>query len=296
MCFSFQWKVPGITVSLEFYQTKEEHDEFTFDDVESFIKNQIISPVEFEEVRWFSTYKVHSRMADSFMNGRCFIAGDAAHIHTPAGGQGMNTGIQDAYNLAWKLAFTINEKVNASVLESYNTERMENAKHLLHTTDRMFDIMAGSNKFWNFIRLKIIPVAASFISKNSMFNKKIFPLLSQIGIAYPNSVLTIKSSIGKVKAGERMPYFVFADGKNIFDYLTEPVFKILFFGSDGNNRFEQLKNIKFQIATFSFSEIPEPLFQRFNNFYILLRPDNYISYIGKDLNSCRMLLEKISCK
>jgi 2-polyprenyl-6-methoxyphenol hydroxylase-like FAD-dependent oxidoreductase len=269
-------------------------DKSRFEDIENTLKKQIISAVEFQEVRWFSTYKVHSRKASSFMDKSCFIAGDAAHIHTPAGGQGMNTGIQDAYNLAWKLAYTIKGKLNASVLMSYNTERMENAKHLLRTTDRMFDIIAGSNKFWDFVRLKISPSIINLISKSPIFKRRIFKLISQTGIAYPNSTLTIKSRIGKVHAGDRMPFIIFADGKNIFDHLTGPAFKLLFFGVDPTNSFEQVKDLKFQLETFSFSEIPIPLFGNVVNFFILLRPDNHISYIGKDLHYCIIQLKKIS--
>ena len=270
-----------------------EADTVTFKDIETSLKKQIMSPVTFEEVPWFSTYKVHSRKANSFRNGRCFIAGDAAHIHTPAGGQGMNTGIQDAYNLAWKLAYTIIHKVDPAVLESYNTERMKNARHLLRTTDRMFDIMAGTTGFWNFIRLHLFPYVARFISKNSVFNKQIFPLISQTGIAYPESALTIKSSVGKIEAGDRMPYFVFADGSDIFDCLTEPAFKLLYFGEQPNNRMEPLKNKKLTVTTLTFTEIPKELFGTASDFYILLRPDNHISYIGKDINCCNSLLETI---
>ena len=256
---------------------KEEDDSFEFSEIEESVREQMQVPVIFEELRWFSTYKVHSRKSGSFMNGRCFIAGDAGHIHTPAGGQGMNTGIQDAYNLAWKLALTIRGTLKASLLESYDTEREENAKHLLNTTDRMFEFMTGANRFWNFIRLNIFPSAARFVSKNAMFNKQIFPLLSQIGIAYPDSTLTVKSNIGKIDAGERMPYFVFKNGKNIFDWLKDPSFKLLFFGSSGSNKFEQIKPAKITIALYSFEEIPEKTFGSETDFYILLRPDNHIS-------------------
>jgi 2-polyprenyl-6-methoxyphenol hydroxylase-like FAD-dependent oxidoreductase len=114
----------------------ERDNEYTFADIEPTIVEQVISPVTFNELNWFSTYRVHSRMANSFMDGRCFIAGDAGHIHTPAGGQGMNTGIQDAYNLAWKIALTLKGEVNDEVLKTYNTERTQNAKHLLQTTDQ----------------------------------------------------------------------------------------------------------------------------------------------------------------
>lgn len=272
-------------------EQREVEKDFKFENIENSIKEQLMTDIIFEEVRWFSTYKVHSRMADTFMKERCFIAGDAAHIHTPAGGQGMNTGIQDTYNLAWKIAFTIKNKANPLVLESYSTERMENAKHLLQTTDKMFDIMAGSGIFWNFIRLKIFPLLVGFVSKTAV-NKLLFPLVSEIGITYPNSSLTIKSSIGKVKAGDRMPYFVFTDGKNIFDYLKAPAFKILFFGNIEQNNVEQLKT-ESNITTLSFSEIPKSLFGNTSNFYILLRPDNHISYIGKDFNSWKIAFEGI---
>jgi 2-polyprenyl-6-methoxyphenol hydroxylase-like FAD-dependent oxidoreductase len=269
----------------------QKDNEYTFADIEPTIVEQIISPVTFKELNWFSTYRVHSRMANSFMDGRCFIAGDAGHIHTPAGGQGMNTGIQDAYNLAWKIALTLKGEVNDEVLKTYNTERTENAKHLLQTTDRMFDIMSGINRFWNSIRLAFFPLFLSAISKSRFARRNVFPLLSQTGIAYPGSFLTQKSSIGKIKAGDRMHYFVFANGKNIFDYLTQPNFKLLYFG---NNTIENpLQGQKLKIDFHSFTEIPKAIFGNENSFYILLRPDNHISYIGQDLQSCKNIIKKI---
>ncbi len=270
----------------------EDDDTITFDTVKEEVTRQLIVPLHFEEVRWFSTYKVHSRKAGSFRNGRCFIAGDAGHIHTPAGGQGMNTGIQDTYNLAWKLAFTIKYKMKDEVLESYNSERTGNAANLLRTTDRLFEAMTGANRFWNFIRLNIFPAVARVLLRNRFFNKRVFPMLSMTSIAYPGSALTVKSSVGKVKAGQRMPYFVFRDGTNIYDYIIDPGFKLLFFGK-GRGNFEQLQQIKFPVSTFSFTEIPEPFFKTATGFYVLLRPDNHIAYTGKDLQCCIEFFKKI---
>ena len=228
------------------------------------------------------------------MNGRCFIAGDAAHIHTPAGGQGMNTGIQDAYNLAWKIAYTLKEGVSAKILETYDSERTENAKHLLQTTDRMFDIMSGINRFWNFLRLNFFPTMLKWITKSELLKKRFFPLISQIGIRYPNSNLTIKSSIGKVQGGDRMHYFVFSNGTQIFQYLTEPSFKLLFFGDPNKNSFDDFADVKLKLTKHSFLEIPKNLFGTEKDFYILLRPDNHISYIGKEISHCRNLINKIA--
>jgi 2-polyprenyl-6-methoxyphenol hydroxylase-like FAD-dependent oxidoreductase len=271
----------------------DDNTEYKFSDIELSIKQQIVSPVDFTELRWFSTYRVHSRKADSFIKGRCFIAGDAGHIHTPAGGQGMNTGIQDAYNLAWKIAYRIRGEVNDDVINSYDTERTANAKRLLKTTDRIFDLMSGANRFWNLLRNSFFPILISLMSRNKWVQLRIFPLLSQTGITYPDSYLSLKSSIGKVKAGDRMHYFVFSDGRNIFSYLTEPVFKLIWFGKWEVEIKSKIK-VKIAISYLSFNEIPASIFGNASEFYVLLRPDNHVSYIGKSMDSCRELINKIS--
>src|SRR5207237_2764850 len=74
-------------------------------------------------VNWFSTYHVHHRVTEHFRKGRIFLLGDAAHIHSPAGGQGMNTGIGDAINLAWKLAAVLSGQASDALLDTYETER-----------------------------------------------------------------------------------------------------------------------------------------------------------------------------
>jgi 2-polyprenyl-6-methoxyphenol hydroxylase-like FAD-dependent oxidoreductase len=264
---------------------------YSFSDISEDITSNIRVPVSFEELTWFSSYKVHSRKANTFQNGRCFIAGDAAHIHTPAGGQGMNTGIQDAYNLAWKLAFTIRGEVGSSVLKTYDQERGENAKHLLQTTDRIFDVMSGKNAVFNFVRLRFLPGFISLLASNGIVKKMIFPILSQIGIRYSESILVHNSSIGKVHSGVRMPYFVFANGKHMLQYLAEPAFKLLFFGDKNKNVIPGIG--KLTIVQHSFTEIPQHLFRNEKNFYILLRPDNHISYIGKDVTRILSILNGI---
>ena len=90
-----------------------------------------------------------------------------------------------------------------------------------------------------------------------------------------------------------MPYFVFSNGKEIFDYLEEPVFKLLFFGSGNKNQFDDLKELRFRVASFSFDEIPKKRFGLASDFYILLRPDNHISYIGKNIGICLPFLKNL---
>lgn len=271
--------------------------EWHFSDIQESIRTEIVSPVEFKELRWFSSYKVHSRMADHFVVDRCFIAGDAAHIHTPAGGQGMNTGIQDAYNLAWKLAYKLRGEVNQQVLDTYDTERRANARHLLQTTDRMFDIMSGVNSFWNFIRLNFFPLMIRLLTKSEWVRKRMFPMLGQLNIAYPDSFLSASgTSIGKVKAGMRLPYFIIENGKDIHSYLEKPEFKLLFVGDDASSVNAKWNSAKIRLSHgfVHIKQVPEELFGKASNFYIFLRPDNHVSWIGKEFSSCLEHVEGIS--
>ena len=82
------------------------------------------SGLTFKSCSWFSTYRIHHRAAERFRDRRCFLLGDAAHVHSPMGAQGMNTGLQDAYNLAWKLALVIKGRADAALLDTYEQERM----------------------------------------------------------------------------------------------------------------------------------------------------------------------------
>ena len=110
------------------------------------------------KINWFSTYHVHHRVAQHFRKGRAFLIGDAAHIHSPAGGQGMNTGIGDAINLAWKLAAVLAGRAPDSLLDTYEAERIGFAKRLVATTDRVFSLATAEGRIADIIRTRIVPV------------------------------------------------------------------------------------------------------------------------------------------
>src|SRR6202008_3246483 len=113
-----------------------EHGTLTFDDVKGKAMERL--KLSIAKVNWFSTYHVHHRVARHFREGRTFLLGDAAHIHSPVGGQGMNTGIGDAINLAWKLAAVLRGVADPKLLDSYGPERMRFAQRLVASTDRAF--------------------------------------------------------------------------------------------------------------------------------------------------------------
>ncbi|TSJ43897.1 hypothetical protein FO440_06845 [Mucilaginibacter corticis] len=185
---------------------------------------------------WFSTYKLHHRMADKFRLQRCFLVGDAAHIHSPVGGQGMNTGLQDAYNLAWKLAGVVNGQLKETVLNSYAAERMPVAKTLLDTTDRLFRFIISTNWFMVFFRKWIMSNASRLIWKSEGFRAAFFKRLSQIGISYRDSIINLNLSNAKnIKAGDRLPYLKVFDEKkqeetDLHEWCSKPGFTLIVLG------------------------------------------------------------------
>src|SRR5262249_39452122 len=136
-------------------QAQIQRQTLTWDDVNTLAMGWM--PVKVARVNWFSTYHVHHRVADRFRKGRAFLLGDAAHIHSPVGGQGMNTGIGDAVNLAWKLAWVLQRRADESILESYEPERIAFARRLVKTTDQAFTAVTSSGPIARFVRLDIVP-------------------------------------------------------------------------------------------------------------------------------------------
>src|SRR5207245_8208952 len=118
-------------------------DDLTFDEVIPSVRQQAGTALSFETCSWFSTYRIHHRRAARFRDGRCFLLGDAAHIHSPVGAQGMNTGLQDAYNLGWKLALVTSGRAGEELLDSFALERVPIAERLLQTTDRAFSLVVS---------------------------------------------------------------------------------------------------------------------------------------------------------
>lgn len=272
----------------------EGHDKDPAEVLYEEIEKQISADTELElditKVNWFSVYKVHSRHVERFSSGRCFLAGDSAHIHTPAGAQGMNTGIQDSYNLAWKLAAVLRQNADETLLETYDAERLANAKRLLRTTDRMFNLGASDDILLGFFRTKIFPHVADFLINLDVVQRAIFPLVSQIGINYRESELSRGSRDFEYKPGDRMPYFE-VEGESIFDILREPKFHILVF-HDGRRMISEFGNEFASIADLHLLHLhleAAHVFGAAEDFTLVVRPDNYIGMIapGADMSDVR---------
>jgi hypothetical protein len=201
----------------------------------------------------------------------------------------MNTGIQDAYNLAWKLALVLKGAAGKQLLETYNEERLENAERLLETTDRLFQLGAGSDWFIGLFRTLVFPQFAKYALNFDAVKKIFFPLVSQIGIKYRDCSLSRHEGDKEfeVKAGDRMPYFL-VDGKSIYDKLREPKFHLLTF-SDGESDYERERSaveseyaglVDYHIVPL-YKHVME-IFGAEKPFNVLLRPDNYIGFVSQE--------------
>ena len=261
--------------------------EVLYEEIEARVRAEAEIELDIHDVEWFSTYKVHTRHVESFSAGRCFLAGDAAHIHSPAGAQGMNTGIQDAYNLAWKLALVLKGAAGGSLLDTYNEERLENAKNLLRTTDRMFQLAAGPEWLLSFIRTNVFPAAAGYLFSLDSVKRFVFPLVSQIGINYRHGSLSLHDGDEdfKVKAGDRMPYFK-VGGESVYDRLRAPKFHLLTFADErGGVSVSDEETARRYADLVDFHAIPlgreaAEAFGTDDPFTVLLRPDNYVGHIS----------------
>jgi 2-polyprenyl-6-methoxyphenol hydroxylase-like FAD-dependent oxidoreductase len=182
-----------------------------------------------DRVNWFSTYRVHHRVADRFRSGRAFLLGDAAHIHSPVGGQGMNTGIGDAVNLAWKLAAVVNGCADQSILDSYEPERIAFARRLVATTDQAFTGVTSDGSIARFVRLDVVPVVIPMIFSFAATRRFMFRTVSQTAVNYRGSPLS-EGRAGHVHGGDRLPWVAVDSNDDNFTPLTSLDWQVHIYG------------------------------------------------------------------
>jgi len=279
----------------------------TFEDVLVDLLPKLNFELKLNEVRWFATYKIHHRVVSNFQRGRCFLAGDAAHIHSPAGGQGMNTGLMDAYNLAWKLALVIQEKVNPKLLKTYNEERLPFAQQLVNTTDTAFETIISNNPLVRFFRLNILPTALRAATSFEQTRKLAFRTVSQTAVNYRLYSLSRNGAAANFstqtpQAGDRFPYFPTKDGTT-FDWLKGTTFQVLYFFTketpeitDRLSKYLNLSQLDFHLRLIDKSTNPtvfDALGIKAEGLFII-RPDMYIGYRSDrvDLGDLEIYFEK----
>ena len=173
-----------------------EYSEPTHEEFQAMVAERVPFPAKVVKEYWVTRYRVHSRTVPRYRDGRVFLVGDAAHVHSPAGAQGMNTGIQDAYNLAWKLALVERGLADESLVDSYQAERHPVGVKLLKTTDRLFSAFGGQNPLARLARGRVAPLLAGRVITLPWVRQRFVGLLAQLRVHYPNSPLSAEDGSG----------------------------------------------------------------------------------------------------
>lgn len=281
------WRVVGILPS----ELRNRND-VGFDAVVPALRNEAGDALAFRNCSWFSTYRIHHRCASRFRDRRCFLLGDAAHIHSPVGAQGMNTGLQDAYNLAWKLALVVGDRADPALLESYERERLPVAQRLLDTTDRAFRLVVSDSWLAGLFRTRVLARLAAFALGRTRVQRLAFRTVSQIGIHYRAGPLS-ESLEGlpndAPRGGDRFPWLrvklaAGAPVTDLFDALDDLHFQLLAIGQpapvDGPLR-AQSDRVRVHSIPVDFGNAAELRRARIPvpSFY-LLRPDGHVGLCG----------------
>lgn len=255
-------------------EAEHQHDELSWSDVNERILEWL--PIDVKRVNWFSTYRVHHRVASHFRKGRAFLLGDAAHIHSPVGGQGMNTGIGDAVNLAWKLAAVLQGHADASLLDSYEPERIAFARRLVATTDRAFTAVTSSGALARVIRLHVVPLLLAPIYRLTAARRLMFRTVSQTAVNYRGSGLS-EGRAGAVHGGDRLPWVKSKlNGSDNFAALTSLTWQVHVYG-EANSEIRRVCDERgLPLHVFPWRPEAGRTGLRRNAVY-LLRPDGYVA-------------------
>src|SRR5215831_7773207 len=162
---------------------RPEGDAPSLDLVQQILGQRAPRGIEARALHWSSYFRIHHWQVARLGSGRIFIAGDAAHIHSPFGGQGMNTGLHDVWNLVWKLDLVLRGRGNERLLDSYSAERLPVIKQVIETTDFLTKVMGTPNRFAQALRDTVIPM----VSRLAPFQHAFVQRLSELGIAYRGS-------------------------------------------------------------------------------------------------------------
>jgi 2-polyprenyl-6-methoxyphenol hydroxylase-like FAD-dependent oxidoreductase len=285
------WRIVGILPA-----ALRSRDDVKFEAVIPSLRSEAGAGLSFKTCTWFSTYRIHHRSAARFRDRRCFLLGDAAHIHSPVGAQGMNTGLQDAYNLGWKLALVVEGRADAALLDSYEEERVPVARRLLNTTDRLFRLVVSDSWLAGLLRTQVLARIGAFAMSRDRIQRAAFRVVSQTGIRYGNSPLSKSLEAlprGAPRAGDRFPWLRLkfsVDGsvEDLFEKLDDTRLTLIVTGQpsppEGALDFYDLIRIHVIPADpandgeLARAQIPRP------SFY-LLRPDGHVGLCGVRLEA-----------
>ena len=285
-------------------------EEPSIEEIRELIRRRCFHRMEVSDDVWKAWFRISHRMVERYGSGRIFLAGDAAHIHSPAGGQGMNTSIQDAFNLAWKLALVTRGLATPRLLDSYEAERMPVARSVVNLTDRMTRVATAEGPAAQQLRDWLVPVVTGIpFVKEAMAQR-----MAEVSIDYRASAWVENHGFGPVHAGDRAPDATLYDRttreeRRIFDLLKIPGFILLVFqgrrGSEiSEGLFGALPGKVYRITRPGQEAAAGTLEDRDCRAYtaygvgeeellVLIRPDGYVGYRGGGAGALSSYLERL---
>ncbi|MDP2335449.1 MAG: FAD-dependent monooxygenase [Bacteroidota bacterium] len=279
----------------------EKLDRITFVDIEKDFHRWTKMKITFQDYDWFSVAHSHQKYAKTIHVRNCFLIGDAAHINTPVGAQGMNTGLQDAFNLAWKLAFVIRHKAKPELLNTYSTERSGISRDFARYADTVFKLVTSTHVVVKFFRLYLLRFVFKFlfplVENRKSVKQKFFKSISQTGIHYRKSILSDRTQVGNFlsgspKPGDRFPYLEFyymGKNTNTLEILDVTGFTLFVLANELTEEIKVLAgNYNLAVKLISHQSGTEKLYEQLgikHIGYYLVRPDMHIALRSASLNT-----------
>lgn len=283
------WRIDGLIP-----EETGKQEKFDFEDATRGLAGKLKMDMALHSPGWFSVFYPNTYLASKYNIGGCFLVGDAAHVHTPIGAQGMNTGLQDSYNLAWKMAYVLKHGVSENILKTYARERRPVAEKLIQSTDKYFSLAIRKDFASRMVRNYLVPWSFNlfgFLLESRPLQRAFFQRISQTGVQYGNKAPW---------AGKRWPFIEWTDEggnrRDTHELLEKMNFTLVFFqrGKQGRQEGETAFHsylsgfrLPLQFKVISYSNETKEIFLKLHirkPTYFLVRPDGYIALEGQGLD------------
>lgn len=276
------------------YAQLDEHD------LRRWFESYFSVDAQLQNVEWATMFRFHSRISSHFRVGSSFLVGDAAHIHNPAGGQGLNLGIGDAMNLGWKLAQVVNGEAPISLLETYESERRPIAAAVLSRTDVGFKLETATSPVALWMRTHVATRVIGMVCRLPPVRRLFFQMFSQLWISYPVSAAADRSGSFRPgpRPGDRAPYAALVNaresGCDVLALTHSPNYHALVIGSITPSQLRQwtsLLNDRYsaKIVTHALARNETQVCRAYrvtsHPKLILVRPDGHIAAIADPINT-----------
>jgi len=256
----------------------------TLADVQALYDRTAGVPARLYDLNWSSRFRINSRVVNTLRQGRVFLGGDAAHVHSPAGGQGMNAGIQDMVNLSWKLAMVLRGQADPALLDTYESDRLPVIRQLVGMTERATTVFNSTSPLAHAALTRLAPLA---LSRDAVQNRAA-PRLGQLTASYRGRPITKGGGrIGHLRAGDRVPDAALADGR-LYDAVDTSALTLLVSGLEPAVARSLTDAVRPWAEAVVVREVTLPADVVSGPAWLLVRPDGHLAAAGRAGDGARL--------